>query len=146
MPLKVSEHLQQRLAEVINDLRDAVEQEAAKAYLISIFNIVSVKFEPEAELCNNSWMKFINKDCMSDTSHSLYSLLLLLSEKIKKPLLQMTNSLTEADIFCSAFSSQIVSTVSSKQSTIKRLCKHCQKLKIHHKRERSTFNTLKMIV
>jgi len=54
MLLKVSEHLQQRLAEVINDLRDAVEQEAAKAYLTSIFNIESVKFEPEAELCDNS--------------------------------------------------------------------------------------------
>jgi len=54
MPLKVSEHIQQWLAEVINDLRDAVEQEAAKAYLISIFNIKSVKFESEAELCNNS--------------------------------------------------------------------------------------------
>ncbi len=54
MPLKVSEHIRQRLAEVIDDLRDAVGKEATKAYLTNISHIESMEFEPEAELCDNS--------------------------------------------------------------------------------------------
>ena len=54
MTLEVPQHIRQRLAVVIDDLRIAVGQKAAKAYLMNIITAESLKFEPEAELSDDS--------------------------------------------------------------------------------------------
>jgi hypothetical protein len=50
----------------IDNLKSAVGQKAAKAYLTSIIIVKSLVLESEVELCNDSWMKYIN-----DRSESL---------------------------------------------------------------------------
>ena len=56
-----------------NVVKNAVKQEAAKAYLARISNIESLEFEPGAEHCDDSWMEYINEDCMTVASNSSYS-------------------------------------------------------------------------
>lgn len=53
MALKVPQHIRQRLAAVIDDLKNAIEQEAAKAYLTNVTTFESL------EICDDSWMDFI---------------------------------------------------------------------------------------
>ena len=67
MTLEVSQHLQQRLAAVVHDLKISIGQEAARAYLTRITTIKSLEFEPGIELCDDSSMKY-NEDCMTDAS------------------------------------------------------------------------------
>lgn len=54
MALEVPQHIRQRLATVIDDLKSAIGQEAAKAYLTSITTVESLALEPEVELCDDS--------------------------------------------------------------------------------------------
>ena len=73
MTLEVPQHIRQRLAAVIYDLKNAIGQEAAKAYLTRITTVESLEFEPGAELCgDDSWIEYMNKDCMTDASDSSY--------------------------------------------------------------------------
>ncbi len=76
-------------------------QEVVKAYLTRIFDIKSVEFELGAELCDDSWIEFINKDCMTDnTSNPSYTTPSSSYEKDEESLLQVMNSRAEADKSC----------------------------------------------
>jgi hypothetical protein len=72
MTLEVPQRIRQRLAAVIDDLKSAIGQEAAKAYLTSITTVKSLVLGPEVELCDDSWMEYINEDCMTDASDFSY--------------------------------------------------------------------------
>jgi len=54
MTLEVPQHIRQRLAAVIDDLKSAIGQEAAKAYLTSVTTFESLVLEHEVELCDDS--------------------------------------------------------------------------------------------
>ena len=62
------------LVAAIDDLRDAVGQEAAKAYLMNIITTKSLEFKPGAKLSYDLWMEYINKDCITNASNPLYSI------------------------------------------------------------------------
>jgi hypothetical protein len=53
MTLEVPQHIRQQLAAVIDDLKNAIGQEAAKAYLTNITTVESLVLEPEVELCDD---------------------------------------------------------------------------------------------
>lgn len=90
MTLEVPQRIRQRLAAVIDDLKSAIGQEGAKAYLTSIFTVDSLVLEPEVELCDDSWMEYINEDCMTDASDLSYPMPCSPYEKIEEPFLKMT--------------------------------------------------------
>ena len=92
MTLEVLQHIQQRLAAAIDNLRDTVGQEAAKAYLINITTAESLEFEPRAELSDDSWMEYINEAYMTDASNPSCPISLSPYKKIEKPFLQITSS------------------------------------------------------
>ena len=69
MALEVPQRIHERLVAVIDDLRNAVGQEAARAFLVSLTNVEPVQWEPEAASCDESWMEFINEDLMNDICH-----------------------------------------------------------------------------
>ena len=54
MTLEVPQHIRQRLATVIYDLKNSIGQEAAKAYLTRITTVKSLGFEPGAEFCGDN--------------------------------------------------------------------------------------------
>ncbi len=89
---EVSRHIRQRLAEVFNDLRNAVGREAAKVYLTRISNVELVESESGADSC----MDFVNEDCMTDARNSFSP-----SRKVEEPLLQITHSMTKTNSSCS---------------------------------------------
>ena len=68
MAPEVPQRIQERLVAAIDDLRNAVGQEAAKAFLVSLTNVKPVEFKPEAAICDDSWMEFINEDFTIDAS------------------------------------------------------------------------------
>ncbi len=74
MVVEVPQHIHERLVAVIGDLRNAVGQEAAKAFLVSLTNVESVALEPETTT-DSSWMEFINEDFMNDSSEPSQSTL-----------------------------------------------------------------------
>jgi hypothetical protein len=147
MANEVPKHIRQRLAAVVDELSNAVGQEAAKAYLTRIFDIESVESEPGAELCDDSWMEFINEDCMTDdASNPSYPTPSSSYEKNEEPLLQMMSSQTEADTSCPEPSPQIANSASPGKGTTTTLCESCRRSKTHHNRERSEYGTLDAIV
>jgi len=146
MTLEVPQHIRQRLAAVIDDLKSAIGQEAAKAYLTSITTAESLELETEAELCDDSWMEYINEDCMTDASDLSFSMPCSPHEKIEEPCLQMANSQTEADPCCPALSPQVANHVSSGKGTPVALCRSCQEPKKHRRRGISQYNTLDMVM
>jgi len=146
MTLEVPQHIRQRLAAVIDDLKSAIWQEAAKAYLTSITTAESLESEPGAELCDDSWMEYINEDCMTDASDLSYPTPFPPYEKIEEPFLQMTNSRTEADPCCPASSPQLANPVSPGKGTPAALCESCREPKKHRKRGMSDYNTLDTVV
>ncbi len=87
MTLKVLQHIRQRLAAVVNKLKSTIRQEVVKAYLIRITTAKSLEFEPGAELYDDSWMEYINKDYITNTSDPSYPTLFSPHEKIKEPFL-----------------------------------------------------------
>ena len=139
-------NIRQRLAAVIDDSRDAVGQEAAKAYLMNITTAESLEFEPGAELSDDSWMEYINEDCMTNTDDPSCPTSLSPYEMIKKPFLQMTSSQTEADPCCSASSPQITKSVSPGKDTPAALCESCRELKKYRKRGKLEYNSLETVV
>lgn len=72
MTLEVPQRIRQRLAAVIDDLKSAIGQEAAKAYLTSITTAESLVLGLEVELCDDSWMEYINEDYMTNASDLSY--------------------------------------------------------------------------
>ena len=133
--LEVPQHIRQRLAAVIDDLKNAIGQEAAKAYLTRITTVESLEFEPGAEFCgDNSWMEYMNEDCMTDASDSYYPTPFLPYENIGEPFLQMTNSQTETD---PAF---------PRKGAPAAFCKLRRESKKHGKRRNLEHNTLDTVV
>ncbi len=72
MTLEVPQRIRQRLAAVIDDLKSAIGQEAAKACLTSITTAESLVLGLEVELCDDSWMEYINEDYMTNASDLSY--------------------------------------------------------------------------
>ena len=81
----------------LDDLLSAPRQEAARAYLRRITIVRSLEFESAAELCDESWMEYINRDCMTDASDPSCPTPFLPYEKTEEPFLQMTKLQIEAD-------------------------------------------------
>ncbi len=125
MTLEVPQHIRQRLAAVIDDLKSAIGQEAAKAYWTSITTAESLESETEVELCDDSCMEYINKNCMTDASDLSYPMSCSSHENIEKPFVQMMNSQTEADPCCPASSSQVANHVSPGKGTPAALRESC---------------------
>ncbi len=128
MTLEVPQHIRQRLAAVIDDLKSAIGQKAAKAYLTSITNVESLVLESEVELCDNSWKEYINEDCVTDTSDLSYPMPCSPQRKFEERL-QMTDSQTEADPCCPALSPQVANHLSPEQGTPAALCESCREPK-----------------
>ena len=117
------------------DLKNAIGQEAAKACLTRSTTVDSLEFEPGAELCgDDSWMEYIDEDCVFDASHSSYSTPFFPYESIGEPFLQITNSQTENDSCCSASSPQVAKPVFPRKGAPAAFCKLRWELKKHGKR------------
>ena len=97
MTPKVPQHIRRRLAAVINDLKNAVGQKAAKAYLARISNVKPLEFEPGAEIYDDLWMEYINKDYITGADDSSYPTPFSPYKKSEEPFLQLKNSQIEAD-------------------------------------------------
>ena len=147
MTLEVPQHIRQRLAAVIYDLKNAIWQEAAKAYLTRITTVESLEFEHGAELCgDDSWIEYINEDCMTDASDPSYPTPFFPYENIGEPFLQMTNSQTETDSCCPASSPQVANLVFPGKGTPAAFCKLRRESKKHGKRRDLEHNTLDTVV
>ena len=68
MAYEVPQQIRERLVTAIDDLINAVGQEAAKAVLVSLTNIEPVVLEPETITEDDSWLEFIHEDFMIDSS------------------------------------------------------------------------------
>jgi len=128
MTVDVPQYLRQRLNAVINDLKITVGREAAKAYLTERTTVELREFAPGAEICDDSWMEYINEDYVTDASA-----------------LQKTRSPTEANVYCSV-SSQTDNPSSPIESIAKGDRKAYKERKEHRKKERSRLNTLDTVV
>ena len=110
MALEVPQRIHERLIAIIDDLRNAVGQEVARAFLVSLINVELV--EPEVASCNDSWIEFINKDFINNASKFLQSTPLSSFDKIEDLFLQTIDLQTEADTSCSALSSTTANSLS----------------------------------
>ncbi len=142
MTFEIPQHIQWELTAIIDDLKNTVEQKAAKAYLTHIFNVESLKSELEVKLCNDSWMNYINEDCMTVVSDFLYFTPFLLYKKIEEPFLQLMKSQIEADSCCSALLPHITTSASSEKGTFVTFHKPCLKSNKHFKKKRFKYSTL----
>lgn len=69
----ITQHIRQRLAAVIYDLKNTIKQKVAKAYLTRIFIVESLKFEFKAKFYDDDLrIKYINEDYMTNASDSFY--------------------------------------------------------------------------
>lgn len=93
MILDVPQHIQQRLAAVMDDLKNAIGQKVARGYSTHITTVESLEFEPGAELCDDSWMEYINEDCMTDASDPSCPTLFSPYERIKEPANRVGNQI-----------------------------------------------------
>lgn len=146
MAPEVPQRIQERLVAAINDLRNAVEQEAARAILVSLTNVKSVGFEPEAVICDDSWMEFVNEDFMIDAGDPSLSTPSSPFGQNQDPSLRRTFSQTQADVCCSAPSPHTANPTSPNRSTTPEPCKYCRESKARQKRGRSPYNTLEVVV
>lgn len=128
---EVPQHLRQRLAEVIYELRNAIGREAAKTYLTRISNGESVEVESGAD---GSWMEFINEDCVTKASTPSYPTPSSPAMEVEEPPLKTAQSGIDADWYCSASSPRLVSP------------EHCGKSRTPLKGERFERETLEAVV
>ena len=145
MALEVPQRIRERLVAVIEDLRNVVGQEAAKAFLVSLTNVEPVEFEPEAPICD-SWMEFINEDLMNNTSEPSQSTPSSPSGKIEDPSLRTTGSQTEADTYCPAPSPHTADPMSPNRRPTSGPCEHCRESEARRKRGRSDYGILEAAV
>ena len=117
-----------------------------QAYPMNITTAESLEFEHGAELSDDSWMEYINEDCMTDASDPLYPTSLSPYEMLENPFLQITSSQTEADPCCSASSPQISKSVSLGKDTPAALYESCRELKKYRKRGKLEYNSLETVV
>jgi len=97
MAHQVPLQIRQRLAEVVQDLKNAVGQQAAKDYLTRISSEEPIEVEPGAEPCDDSWMEFINNKCITNTSSPVYPTPLSSCGHIEEPPVQIADSHRDAD-------------------------------------------------
>ena len=143
---EVPQLIQERLVAATDDLRNAVGQEAAKAFLVSLTSVEPVGFEPEAAICDNSWMEFVNEDLMIDASDPSQSPPSSPSGKIEDASLRRTVSQTVADTRNAAPSPHTANPMSPNRSTRSGPCKRGRESEAYQKRERSEYNILEAVV
>ena len=97
MAHQVPLQIRQRLAEVVHVLKNAVGQHAAKDYLTRISSEEPIEVELGTEPCDDSWMEFINNECITDASSPSYPTPLSSCGQIEEPPLQIADSQTDAD-------------------------------------------------
>ncbi len=102
MALEVPRRIHERLIAVIDNLRNAVGQEAVRAVLVSLTNIEPVDFEPEAASRDDSWIEFVNEDFINNASEPSQATPSSPSDIIKDLSLQTIDLLTEVDTPCPA--------------------------------------------
>ncbi|KAK3170217.1 hypothetical protein OEA41_009603 [Lepraria neglecta] len=142
MALQVPQNIYQRLVAVIDDLRNAVRQEAAKAFLASLTNVEPVEFHPQTEECGDSLMEFINEDYMTDANSPSYPAPFSPSNKNEDSSLRMTNSQIEGDTCCPAPSPHTVNPISLDTSTTPGPSEHWRESEARQKRGKSDYNML----
>lgn len=146
MTVEVPRHIHTRLVGVINDLRNAVGQKAAVAVLASFTNVEPVECVPDAAVCDDSWMEFINENFVTNASPSNPAPSSP-PGKTKDPCQPRTDSQTEEpDTGCSAPSPQTTYLVSSDTTTVKERCEHCLGSTIRPRRGKSYNPSLEMVV
>jgi len=144
MALEVPQRIHERLIAVIDDLRNAVGQEAARAFLVSLTNVEPV--EPEAASCDDSWMEFINEDFINDASEPSQSTPSSPSGKIEDLSLQTIGSQTEADTPCPAPSPTTANPLSLTRSTTPGPFELCQESAARQKRRSSDDKIMEAVV
>jgi len=145
MALEVPQRIYKRLVAVIDDLRNAVGQDAANAFLVSLTNIEPVEFEPESPICD-SWIEFINEDLINNTSEPPQSTPSSPSGKIEDPSLRTISLQTEANAYCPALSLYTAGPISPNRSTTLGPCEHYRESEARQKRGRSDDNILEAAV
>lgn len=147
MALEVPQHIHQRLVAVIDDLRNAVGQEAAKAFLTPLTNLEPVEFHPRAETCDDWWMEFINDEYTTDANNLSCP---APSGKAEDPPLRIIDSQTEADTCSPACSSapspHTTDPTSAEGNTTLEACELCGQSKARRKRQKPEYNILEAVV
>ena len=149
MTVEVPRHIHTRLVVVINDLRDAVGQKAAVAVLASFANVEPVECVLDAELCDDSWMEFINENSVTDASLSNPAPSLppsITEDSCQRRIDSRTEADIEADTGCLAPSSQTTSLVPSDATTAKERCERCLGSTIRPRRGKSDNASLAVVV
>lgn len=146
MALEVPQQIHERLVAVIDDLRNAVGQEAARAFLVSLTIVEPVEFEPEAASCDDSWMEFMNEDFMNDTSEPSQSTPSPRSGKLEDLSFRTIGSQTEADTPCPASSPHTAKYVSPNTSITSGSYENYRESEAHQKRGRSDYDILEAAV
>ena len=140
MALEVPQHIYQRLVAVIDDLRNAVGQEAAKAFLASLIDFEPVELYPQTEECDDSWMDYMND--ATSPSHPARSSPFVKTEDAS---LRTTGSQTEADTCCPAPSPHTANPMSQRRSATPGPCERCWESEACQKRGRSEYNMLEAV-
>jgi len=146
MALEVPQRIHERLVAVIDDLRNAVGQEVARAFLVSLTIVEPVEFEPEVASCDDSWMEFMNEDLMNDISEPSQSTPSLPSGKLEDLSFRTIGSQTEADTPCPAPSPHTANPVSPNTSTTSGSYENCRESEARQKRGRSDYDVLEAAV
>lgn len=97
MALEVPQRIHERLVSVIDDLRNAVGQEAARSFVIFITSSEPVELEPEDANCDDSSIDFINDNWMIDDCEIPSNTPVLASSNIEGPPLRTRGPHTIAD-------------------------------------------------
>ena len=147
MAYQVPLQIRQRLAEVVQDLKNAVGQQAAKDYLTRISSKDSIEVEPGAEPCDDSWMEFINHECMTDAGSPSYPTPLSSCGQIEEATLHRADSHPDAGSRYPASLPQNACLETSARSTTEEGCsKHCQGPTTDSKKGIHNDNTLEAVV
>ena len=143
--LKVLQYIRLQLVAIIDNLKSAIEQKTTKTYLTNIIIVELLILESKVEFYNNSWIEYINKDCIIDVSNFSYFILYLFQKKIEE-LLQIRNLRTKANLYCLVLLSQVANYIFLEKNMFATLCELCRKSKKYYKRKLLKYNTLDIIV
>ena len=124
MTCEVPPQIRERLVAAIDDLRNAVGQEAAKAVLVSLTNVEPMVLEPETTIEDDSWLEFINEDFMTDSGEPVQSIPPSIAGKIEDQSLQTVISQTEDKRYDPAGSLHTANPISPVRSTTSGSCEY----------------------
>ena len=119
---------------------------SSKSFLGLSYLCGTCGFEPEAAICDDSWMEFVNEDLMIDASDPSQSTSSSPSGKIEDVFLRRTVSQIVADTCNPAPSPYTANPMSPNRSTSLGPCKYCRESEAHQKRERSEYYILEAVV